>query len=1319
MLAEVRATYLRNLFVASLIAVTSSLTATAGSASPSEKTSPSQKAQLVESYGNLPLSFEANTGQAGPGVKFLSRGNGYGLYLTDDGAVLTLRKRLPAAARSRLQPEVNSAREHARENAESPSSDAVQMQLAGANGRVEISGEDKLPGTANYFIGSDPAKWHANIPTFTKVHYSRIYAGIDLLYYGNQRQLEYDFVVAPRADPRQIRLQFAGAKRLRLSADGNLVLTTMNGALAFRRPSVYQLVHNHRRAVAADFALLPQHTIGFHVGHYDHAKPLVIDPVLVYSTYLGGSLGDQASAITVDTAGNAYITGMTNSVDFPVTTGAFQATNHAPSSGGSNAFVTKLNPTGTALVYSTYLGGSGSLNGSDSASALAVDTSGNAYVTGRTYSSDFPVTSGAFQSTNHAAANGLSNAFVTALNPTGTALVYSTYLGGSGGTDLYGASAGDQGTGLAVDGSGNAYVSGEAVSSDFPVTPGALQTTNPAPSPGQSAFVTKLNPAGGALVYSTYLGPIGDKYGSGGSTSLALDTSGDAYIVGATSFANFPVTPGVFQSTNNAAANSLNNVFVSELNPAGNTLVFSTFLGGSSDGQCCAGDTASSVAVDTSGNVYVTGSAQSADFPVTPGAFQTTNHGAASKYEVPNAFVSKLNSTATALLYSTYLGGSGGMINASPSLGFTAGDQASGLAIDTSGNAYVTGFTASADFPVTPGAYQTISNDQPGCVGGCIGGYNAFITELNSTGNALVYSTFLGGSGINPYDTLGVIVFGSGDQANALALDSSANVYVTGSAQSYDFPVTGGAFQTSVRSPQNAFVAKLNMGGTSTTTTPTLTITPTSTSITSGQMLPVTITVTGGSGGPTPTGEVILASGSYASAATTLTSGGVTVDIPGGSLSGEPYPYNLISPDLLTGKYIPDAASSSTYNFASAFSQVQVLSATEWVTPLLSSVNFSESQSQPIALAIAVTSGSGYPVPTGSVMLTNGSYNSAPAILTGGNATISVPAGTLTTGFNISLLANYSGDANYAAVSQPSMVYVNAGTLVVSVTPSSTSITAAQSLPVTITVSAGSGNPTPSGTVTLFGNNYYSVLGYISAVTPLTTGLATITIPAGSLPSGSDSLQAYFDDANTGSVDAIGLASVTVAPSGPSFTITGTAVSLAPGATTGNSSTITLLPSGGFTGNVALTAVVTSSPSGAQDPPTFSFGLTSPVPITGIASGTATLTISTTAATNVCSSADLQHHRILGNAAAGSLLTCVLLFAVPAGPTKWRSRRKKMLGLLMLLATVTLTGGMLACGSSSPAPVCASGTTPGTYSITVTGTSGATTQQGVITLTVQ
>ncbi|MGO9084684.1 MAG: SBBP repeat-containing protein [Candidatus Sulfotelmatobacter sp.] len=1305
MFAEVRTSYLRALFISALLVVASAFTASsAGQASPSQKTSPAQKSQIVENFGRLPLSFEANHGQADKSVKFLSRGRGYELYLTGDKAVLTLRSPAPGAVRVGLQ---RKRRPLAKSVEFAP--DVVRMRLAGATGKAEPTGEEPLPGTANYFIGNDPARWHTSVPTYAKVRYTGVYPGIDLVYYGNQRQLEYDFVVAPGAEPKSVRLQFSGAKELHLAANGDVVVTTANGALTLRKPLVYQIVDGNRRSIAGDF-VLAKHTVGFRLGSYNHAKVLVIDPVLAYSTYLGGSGADAGNAIAVDSAGNVYVAGWTTSANFPVTPGAFQTTNHATAN-GLNAFVTKLNLNGTALLYSTYLGGSGSGNGGDQASALAVDNSGNAYITGSSYSADFPVTPGVFQATNHAAANGLNNVFVAKLNPTGTALVYSSFLGGSGGVNLSGSPAGDQGSGLALDNSGNAYVTGEAVSTDFPVTPGAFLTT----SPGQSAFVTKLNPTGTALVYSTYLGMIGDKYGSGSTTVLAVNASDNAYITGATSSTDFPVTPGVFQTTNKAAANSFNNVFVTELNSTGSGLVYSTYLGGSGTGACCAGDKASAVAVDGSGNVYVAGTTQSTDFPVTPGAFQTTNHGTASKYDVPNAFVTKLNPTGTALVYSTYLGGSGGIVNASPTLGFAGGDQASGLAIDGSGNAYVTGSTASTDFPVTQGAYQTTNNDQPGCVGGCIGGYNAFITELNSAGSALVDSTYLGGNGINPYDTVGLVEFGSGDQSNALALDGSGNIYVTGSASSSDFPVTAGVFQTTIRSPQNAFVAKLNMGGTSTTTTPTVTVTPALTSITSGQVLPVTISVSGASGSPTPTGTVTLASGTYSSAAAALSGGSATIDIPGGALLGEPYPYNALSPDLLAANYVPDAASSSIYNFASGLASVQVLAAVVWVTPSLSSINLAEAQSQPISLAIVVTSGPGYPTPTGAVTLTDGSYTSAAATLSGGNATITVPAGTMTTGFNINLMANYLGDNTYAAVSAPSMVYVNAGTLVVSVVPSATSITSAQALTVTITVSAGSGNPIPNGTVMLFGNGYYSTAGYSSASTALTGGSATITIPAGSLPVGIDSLQAYFDDAATGGVDAIGIVSVTVTnASGPSFTIIGTPVTVTAGATTGNTSTITVTPSGGFTGSVTLTAAVTSSPSNAQNPPTLSFGSTSPVNITGPASGTATLTTTTTAAAG-CGQASQVRRAAPWYIGGSAGLACVLFLGVPAR----RRGRRTALGMLVLL--LALAAAFPACGSGG-SPTCnggTGGTTPGTYTITVTGTSGSTAATGTVTLTVQ
>jgi hypothetical protein len=1152
--------------------------ASAGPASASQKTSPAQKAQVVENYGKLPLTFEANTGQADKGVKFLSRGSGYGLYLTGNEAVLTLRKTAFGAARPGLQRRLRPIQKSA-------PSDVVRMHLAGASGKAEPMGEEQLPGTANYFIGNDPAKWRTSIPTYAKVRYAGIYPGIDLVYHGNpsaEGQLEFDFVVASDADPRPIRVRFGAPNRLRLAANGDLVVTTANGALAFRKPLIYQIADGRRQRVAGGFALLGKHTVGFRLGSYDRAKALVIDPVLAYSTYLGGSaqFGDQGHAIGVDSAGNVYVAGQTFSTDFPVTKGAYQTTNHAANQ-YTNVFVTKLNATGTALVYSTYLGGSVR----DIGSAIAVDSAGNAYVAGRALSSDFPVTQGAFQTTNHAAVNGNATAFVTKLNPTGTALVYSTYLGGTGLSAEY-PFFGEEGNAIAVDSAGNAYVSGETFSVDLPVTPGAYQTTNhAAASELSNAFVTKLNAAGTALVYSTYLGGSGGRGNGVGDTSnaIAVDSAGNAYVAGETFSTDFPVTPGAYQSTNKAAANQDTNAFVTELNPTGTALVYSTYLGGSG------GDIASAIAMDTAGNVYVAGQAGSTDFPVTQGAFQTTNH--ATTYGT-NAFVTKLNPADTALVYSTYLGGSGGAVNQSLTLVHKGGDQASGLAIDGSGNAYVTGSTASADFPVTQGAYQTTNHDQPGCVGGCIGGYNAFITELNSTGSALVYSTYLGGRGLGP--DFALIEGLAGDQANALALDSSGNVYVTGSAQSFDFPVTAGAFQMMVASfCGNAFIAKLNMGATSTATTPTVTVTPSSSTITSGQPLTVTVSVSGVSGNPEPTGTVRLASGTYASAPTALSGGVATINDVGG-------------PGVMVAMYVPDTASSSTYNFSSGVGSVKVVGPEISATPSASQLTWAQAQSQALPVAIASTVATGYPTPTGTVTLSTGSWSSAATALSGGSATVSIPPGTLTTGLNL-LYLSYSGDRNYAA--------------------------------------------------------FAGVPG-----SPVTVGGET-----------------------------------------PSFTITGTAVTVAAGLVA--MSTITVTPAGGFTGSVALTAAITSSPNGAQSPPTVGFGGTSPVSISGAAAGTATLTISTTPAN--CAPGNVIDLRVRWYPPGAAALACLLLFSIPIRRRSWRTT------LAMLAILVALVGGLLACGGGSSGRNCPPATTAGAYTVTVTGTSGSTTATGTVALTVQ
>ena len=1320
MLADMRPSLLRALFLAGLIAAMLSGADSAGPSSLSQETSPAHQARIAENYGKLPLSFEANTGQVDKSVRFLSRGNGYGLYLTGNEAVLELirssvvsrqssvrARRAPAAPRSDMVGRSARAgiKSGATRSVEIPSTDygrrtansVLRLCLLDANAWAAVAGAEELPGKINYFIGNDPAKWHASVPTYAQVRYRDIYPGIDLVYYGNQQQLEFDYIVAPHADPSSVRLRFDGADNLHLAANGDLAVTIAHEALSFHKPSVYQMVDGRRHTVAGDFALLAKHTVGFRLGSYNHAATLVIDPVLAYSTFLGGSVsstmaGDAANAIAVDDSGNVYVAGRACSTNFPVTPGAYQTTNLA---NDCTAFVSKLNSSGTALVYSTYLGGSGGAT----ANTIAVDTAGNVYVTGDTFSTDLPVTPGAFQTTNHAATNQSSNAFVTKLNASGTALVYSTYLGGSGNT-IYPTDPGDIGNAIALDAAGNAYVTGTTVSSDFPVTPGAFQTTNRAAAPQiPTAFVTKLNPEGTALVYSTYLGGNGQiNYFTGDTgNGIFVDASGDAYVAGAAYSSNFPVTPGAFQTTNHAVASNYDgNAFITEMNPTGTALVYSTYLGGSGS------DAANTIAADATGNVYVAGQTISPDFPVTPGAFQTTYAGSA--ISSPNAFVTKLNPAGTALVYSTYLGGSGGVVCASPILFYKAGDQASGLAVDSSGNAYVAGATVSANFPVTSGAYQTTNHDQISCYPPYLGGYNAFITELNSAGSALVYSTYLGGSGLTPAGSVGVILYGGGDRANALALDSSENVYVAGSTSSYDFPVTAGAFQTTDNSAgTSGFIAKLNMGGASTAIAPTVAVTPASTTITSAAPVTVTVSVSGGSGNPTPTGTVTLAGDTYASAATTLSGGSAKIGIPAGSLLADPAdPQYPPSTDGLIANYVPDTASSATYKFASGQASVYVMGAFISVTPGFSYITPAQAQSQAFPLTMVATGGAGNPTPTGTVNMTTGNYSSGAIALAGGNASVSIPPGKLPTGFN-TVDVSYSGDGNYTAVPVAGSASIVVGPVTVSVAPSSSSITANQPLPVTITLSAGSGNPVPNGAVLLTSGSY-------SALANPVGGIATVTIPAGTLSPGTDILTATFQGGGNYLGGASGQATVNVTAATPSFTITATPNTISMGTGLVAMSTITVTPAGGFTGSVALTAAITSGPSGAQSPPTLSFGGANPVSITGTAAGTATLQIETTPSD--CAPGNLIDFRLPWYPTGGAALACLLFFGL-AGQ---RRSRRRMFATLALLAT--LACGVLACGGG-PTGNCPPATTAGTYVVTVTGTSGSTTATGTVTINVQ
>lgn len=627
------------------------------------------KAQMSEAYGRLPLHFEANQGQIDNRVKFVSRGTHCNVFLTSTEAVLELIQPKPA---TRERPEQRGATRA-----------AIRMAFVSANPQSIVTGREELPGKVNYFVGSDRTKWRANVPVYAKVRYEDVYPDIDLVYYGNQRQLEYDFIVAPRANPDRIVLSVQGTDKIALDQNGDLVLQTAVGAIRMQKPLVYQDIDGARQEIAASYVLRGAHQVAFRVGAYDVDRPLVIDPVLFYSTYLGGSGGDAGRAIAVDAGGNAYVTGETLSTNFPTTVGSFDTTSNGGGLFG-DAFVTKLNPTGSALVYSTYLGGSAE----DQGLGIAVDTLGNAYVAGRTSSTNFPVT-GAFQIAN---AGGADDAFVTKLNPAGSALVYSTYLGGD---------AQDIANGIAVDSTSNAYVTGVTNSSDFPTTPLSL---HPAYLGGTSdAFVTKLNSAGILLVYSTFLGGELSDFGFG----IAVNGAGNAHVTGQTNSSS-GIAVSAFQTTFGGVIDA----FVAKLNPSGSALDYSSYLGGSDAEQGYA------IAVDGSNNTYVTGQTQSTDFPTTIGAFDTSLGGPL------DAFVTKINLTGSALVYSTYLGGS-------------SNDAGLGIAVDASSNSYIAGATLSLDFP-TMSAFQAAN-------GG--GFFDAFVTKLNATGSALVYSSYLGGNG--------------------------------------------------------------------------------------------------------------------------------------------------------------------------------------------------------------------------------------------------------------------------------------------------------------------------------------------------------------------------------------------------------------------------------------------------------------------------------------------------------------------------------------------------------------------------------------------
>jgi hypothetical protein len=772
----------------------------------SQPVHPTSPEPVLTTYAQLPLMFEANQGQTDPRVKFVARGSGYGLFLTSDEAVLTLHR--PSA---KYQQPVGKA-------------SVVRMKLAGGKTNPELQGSDLLPGKSNYLIGKDPSKWQRGVPQYARVRYSQVYPGVDLIYYGKQGELEYDFQIAPGSDPKKIQLQFEGSRHLKLDG-GDLVLQTADGNVRLQAPHVYQSENGTEKPVEGRFVRLAEERVGFEVGSYDRSRALVIDPVLSYSSFLGGSGSEIFPTVAVDPTFSFYVTGSTTSTDFPIAGKPYQGTFKAGAQ--ANVFVSKFDPTGATLVYSTYLGGTGL----DTSAGIAVDAAGNAYIAGTTTSGDFP-TQNAFAATPKAPG---THAFVSELDPDGTNLKYSTYLSGS---------LTDTTSAMTVDNKGLIYVIGITNSTDFPNAGGSL--------PGQSSlrgakafFVSKVDPTTtgtNSLVFSTYFGggnPTNGTVAGGGiavDNSVANNATSNIYITGGTNYlytgtngtTDFPIanafqscldTPPGFVSNAACPTNvTAMDAFIAKFNPGTNTgaqLAYNTYLGGPGD------DIGYGIGLDASGNAYITGSTNSPTtnpssnppnpfppctaggsngntlsaqclnrLPPTIGLEPCLNSPTGKYGSCPNSdtthtdgFVAKINNpvqgvlaTNLSLTYWSYVGGS-------------LDDVSTAITVDGIQGARVVGNTTSTDLPIL----NPITPEQSTL----IGTQNLFAARFDTLSSATTSSqflTYLGGSGA--------------DSATGIALDSNANMYLTGVTNSANFPLAT-PFQGTLKGTQDAFIAKI------------------------------------------------------------------------------------------------------------------------------------------------------------------------------------------------------------------------------------------------------------------------------------------------------------------------------------------------------------------------------------------------------------------------------------------------------------------------------------------------------------------------------
>lgn len=849
----------RALFVISIVCLLTTVTTTVfvGARSGNKETSQTEppdptpvdepiKAKVAERFGRLPLSFEENEGQVDGAVKFLSRGSGYELFLTGNEAVLLLRKPRPVEREPRKTVD----------DAYVPEGSVLRLKMIGANTAARVEGQDELPGKVNYFSGNDPQQWRRNVPTYRKVYYKDVYKGIDVVYYGNQRELEYDFVVAPGANPNAIKFRLEGAERIRLDESGSLLLALKDGEVRLNNPFIYQLADNGSRKEIKGAYVVNGKEISFKLRGFDSDKPLVIDPILSYSTFLGSTGSELVRGISVDAQGSAYVTGFTDVSNFPTTSGSFKSTSQF---GG--AFVTKLDPSGSTLVYSTYLSGAAGIS-TTITSGIAVDAAGNAHVTGFTTATDFPVVNGFKTASNllkttNSAANWNNNntglpGDVRAIGvaPNEFQMVYAgTAIGlfrsnDGGATWVKPAPTGSPAFGFAtaigVSPLNSAVVYAGFTNGFFKsVDAGSTWTTVGLPIAGVTPFTIVFDPTTPSTMYvGTSNGVF--KSNDSGSTWTGINNFGLASLPNVRAIAidrNVPTTiyagtfgSGVFKTTNggtswspinNGLSGIVENNFVNAIviDPFNAATVYSAH--GTIGGSGIINKTTNGGGLWTPmhngvPNMQVTGlvadqSAASTLYASTAGGgvvktvnggttWTSANNGVWNMNVVTlvghpanssimyagavgpfsqDAFVTKFNSTGSGLLFSTYLGGS-------------FSDSATGVAVDTIGNIYVVGETASQNFP-TVNAIKSAPTQGEICT-------NGFISKINPAAPFFVFSTYLGGSNC--------------DDVFAVALDSAANVYVTGFTSSTDFPLAN-AFQSTLggTSSGDAFATKLTTNG--------------------------------------------------------------------------------------------------------------------------------------------------------------------------------------------------------------------------------------------------------------------------------------------------------------------------------------------------------------------------------------------------------------------------------------------------------------------------------------------------------------------------